>query len=56
MKLADDVVAGYLVGSGGKGHHRNVGKTVAQFAQLRLLGTEVVAPLADAMSLVYGKQ
>ncbi len=50
------VVARLGVGGRRAGDDRHVGEQLAQAAQVDVLGTEVVAPLRDAVGLVDGKQ
>ena len=51
-----DVGAGVGVGGGRQRQPRHAGKTLVQHAQAQVLLAEVVAPLADAVRLVDGKQ
>ena len=50
-----DIVLHALSGGRGQSQQRHFGK-VAQFAQLAVLGTEIVAPFADAVGFVNGEQ
>ncbi len=51
-ELGEDVGAGPRVGGRGQRQPRHVGMVVEQWAQLAIVGAEVVAPFADAMRLV----
>src|SRR5678815_3773176 len=48
-ELADDVATDPLGGGGGEGVERHAGEILAEPPELPVLGTEIVAPLADAM-------
>ena len=50
------VVARLGVGRGGAGHDRHAGEEAAQASEVDVLGTEVVAPLRDAVRLVDGEE
>lgn len=56
MKLAYDIFARYLVGCGCERHHRDIAEILVQHTELRILRTEIVSPLADAVGLVNGKE
>ena len=49
-----DVVNDLGGGGGGEGKHRHAGLHVAKLCYLQVGGTEIVAPLADAMGLING--
>ena len=48
----EDLVAHDRSGSRGAGQHSGTGQIADQFADLQIFGTEVMAPLADAVGLV----
>ena len=52
----DDVVAGERVGGGRQRHARDAGEELGDAGQFAIFGPEVVAPLAEAMGLVDGKE
>ena len=56
VQLLGDVVARDAVGGGRQGHHGDVGILLFERSQLGVFGTEIVAPLRDAVGLVDGKQ
>ena len=56
MQLVDDVLAGNLIGCGGKCHHRNAPETLVKESELRILRTEIVAPLTDTVGFIYGEE
>ena len=56
MQRGEDVVAGAGVGGGGDGDAGHAGKALTEAAQGTVVGAEVVAPLADAVSLVDGDE
>ncbi len=56
LQAFQDVVAGQRVGRGGQRHARHARKALVQHRQRPVFGTEVVAPLADAVRLVNRKQ
>ena len=56
LQALQNVVLGQRVGRGGQRHAWHTGKALVQHRQRPVFGTEVVAPLADAMRFVYGKQ
>ncbi len=47
---------GTLVRGRGEGDTRDVGETFCENSELPVFGTEIVAPLRNAVRLVYGKQ
>ena len=55
-ELGEDVATGDLVGRRGKRHDGHAGELAPQDAELRVLGTEVVTPLADTVSLVDSEE
>ena len=56
LQALDHVLAGQRVGGGRQRHTRHVRKLLVQQRQRAVLGPEVVAPLADAVRLVDGKE
>lgn len=55
VQLLHDVLSCYLVGSGCKGNDGHMGEMLSDGSQLRVLGSEIVSPLADAVGLIDGK-
>ncbi|CCY15789.1 putative uncharacterized protein [Prevotella sp. CAG:755] len=55
-ELGEDVATGDLVGRGSERHDRHVRELTPQDAELCIFRTEVVAPLADTVSLVDGEE
>jgi len=56
VELVDDVVTDLLGGAGGEGGDGMIGEERAELAELAVFGTEVVAPLGDAMGFVDGEE
>src|SRR5205807_266499 len=54
-ELGDDVAADALGGSGRVGVDRGAGEMLLKPAQLAVFGTEVMAPVADAVGLINGE-
>ena len=54
-EVLDDVGADAAGRGGGEGHHGQTGQQVAEPGDLPVFGTEIVAPLGDAMRLVDGQ-
>ena len=52
-KPGDDFLARFGIGGGGKRRQRHI-QCPAQFPDAQVIGTEIMAPLADAMRLVDG--
>ena len=55
-QLPDDVLLDRAGGRGGQGQGWGTAEQLADFPDPRVVGPEVVAPLADAMGLVDGQQ
>ncbi len=53
-QFADDVALHSLGRRGGERVNRDAGQLIAQGPELAVLGSEIMSPLADAMSLVHG--
>jgi hypothetical protein len=53
-QLFDNVGSNALGGGGGKRMERHAGEVVAQPSELAVLGSEIVAPLADAVRFIDG--
>lgn len=51
-----DLALGRRIGGGGQRHARDVRPAFVQHRELAVFGTEIVAPLRDAMRLVDGEQ
>ena len=56
LQALDHVGTGVVVGGGGQRQARHVREALVQHAELQIVFTEVVAPLADAVRLVDGEQ
>ncbi|MNF56383.1 hypothetical protein D3C84_378670 [compost metagenome] len=56
VQARDDLFAGPLVGGGGQGDARYMGKQLGQLAQLQVFGAEVMTPLRNAVGFVDGEQ
>ena len=56
MQLLENIGPRNLVGRCCQSHHRHVGIVFAQYAQLRIMGTEVMPPLRNTMRFVNGKE
>jgi hypothetical protein len=56
VQLGADVLASAGIGGGSDGQARHAREHVGEAAQHAVFGTEVVAPLADAVRLVDGDQ
>ena len=56
MQLLDDVLARNLIGCSRERHHRDIAEILVEQTQLGVLRTEIMTPLADAVSLIYGKE
>ena len=56
LELLGDVLAHALGGGGRERHERDLREAVAELGNLAILGSEVVAPLADAVGLVDGEE
>ncbi len=56
LQALDHVGTGVVVGGGGQSQARHVREACVQHAELQIVFTEVVAPLADAVRLVDGEQ
>ena len=56
VQAGDDFFTGTLVGGGGQGDARHLGKHLGQLAQLQVFRAEVMAPLGHAMGFVDGEQ
>ena len=54
--MAPDVVPGAGIGGGGEGQAGHGGEALRQLAQLQVVGSEVVAPLRQAVGLIDGEQ
>src|SRR5215469_2142931 len=56
LQLSQDVMAHALRGAGGKSGDRTIRKVFSQAAELTVLGTELVAPLGNAVCFVDGEE
>ena len=56
VQLLDDVAAHRVGGRGGQGDRRRIAQHAAELAQPRVVGAEIVPPLADAVGLVHGQE
>ena len=55
-ELVDDVAANAFGGAGGEGGDGEIGKNLAEAAELAVFRAEFVAPLGDAMGFVDGEE
>ena len=55
-KLLDDILPRHFIGRRRESHDGCLRESVVQNAQLRILGSEIVSPLADAVSFVNGDE
>lgn len=55
-ELLDNVVPDLLRGAGGEGGDGEIGNERAEFAELAILGAEIVSPLGDAVGFVDGEE
>src|SRR5690606_33366968 len=55
LEMFDDVIAHAARGGGGERHQRDLGEKAAEFREVAILGTEIVAPFGDAVCFVDGE-